>query len=237
MAIAPLLFMPVTHGQADFLQSFRGQKLLLRYKGDQEEVKLKKDRLGRISGPCDVAVEVQSASWKDGTAKFRLEHIGTPMVTGVERAPCPKGINESSLQITGFDRGESPESVVATIARILQTPEQYLASNGVSFSLPPGSDDEPVKRPPFVSFPKLLLRVNADYTEEARRVRLQGSVTIRVVTGTDGRLHRPQILQSLGHGLDGRALGVLPMWRFEPARQTTGPVATEGTMEVSFRLL
>ena len=46
------------------------------------------------------------------------------------------------------------------------------------------------------------------------------------------RIQRP-----LGFGLDESALKVLPLWRFQPARQGDKPVAVLSTIGMSFQLL
>jgi protein TonB len=55
------------------------------------------------------------------------------------------------------------------------------------------------------------------YTEEARKAKLQGSVTLRVLIGADGRAKRVQVVKGLGLGLDDRASEAVRAWRFAPA--------------------
>lgn len=75
------------------------------------------------------------------------------------------------------------------------------------------------------------------YTDEARKAKLQGNVTLRVLIGTDGRAARIQLVQGLGLGLDEQALQAVRSWRFVPARDARRqPVPTWVTIETRFQL-
>jgi len=75
------------------------------------------------------------------------------------------------------------------------------------------------------------------YTDEARKAKLQGNVTLRVLIGTDGRAARIQVVNGLGLGLDEQALQAVRSWRFVPARDARRqPVPTWVTIETRFQL-
>jgi periplasmic protein TonB len=75
------------------------------------------------------------------------------------------------------------------------------------------------------------------YTEEARKAKLQGSVTVQVPVGTDGRAQKMRILKGLDLGLDQQTLNTIRTWQFVPALDAHHkPVATWVTIETSFRL-
>jgi protein TonB len=75
------------------------------------------------------------------------------------------------------------------------------------------------------------------YTDEARKAKLQGNVTLRVLIGTDGRVARIQLVKGLGLGLDEQALQAVRSWRFVPARDARRqPVPTWVTIETRFQL-
>lgn len=76
-----------------------------------------------------------------------------------------------------------------------------------------------------------------EYTEEARKEKLQGSVTLEVLVRADGRAGRVKIVKGLGLGLDERAADAVKAWRFEPARdQARNAIATWVTVETTYRL-
>jgi protein TonB len=76
------------------------------------------------------------------------------------------------------------------------------------------------------------------YTEEARKAKLQGHVTVAVLVGTDGRAQRVRIVKGLGLGLDQQTMDSIRSWRFTPALDAHHkPVAVWVTIETSFRLI
>ncbi len=88
-----------------------------------------------------------------------------------------------------------------------------------------------------VSAPRLLRRVEPEYSDEARKARWQGTVVLAVEVWPDGRAHNIRILQALGLGLDERAVEAVEQWRFEPGRKGGEPVKVRAQVEVNFRLL
>jgi protein TonB len=75
------------------------------------------------------------------------------------------------------------------------------------------------------------------YTDEARKAKLQGNVTLRVLIGADGRAARIQLVKGLGLGLDEQALQAVRLWRFVPARDARRqPLPTWVTIETRFQL-
>jgi protein TonB len=75
------------------------------------------------------------------------------------------------------------------------------------------------------------------YTDEARTSKVQGSVTLEVLVGADGRAAQVRLTKGIGMGLDERSLQTVRGWRFNPARDAAHrPVAGWITIEVLFRL-
>jgi TonB family protein len=75
------------------------------------------------------------------------------------------------------------------------------------------------------------------YSEEARKEKLQGMVTLRVLVGVDGRVKEVQITRRLGLGLDENAVQAVRSWQFIPAKDAARrPVASWITIETLFRL-
>ncbi len=84
---------------------------------------------------------------------------------------------------------------------------------------------------------KCLYCPDPEYTEQARKEKLQGIVKLEVLVGADGRPGRVKIMKGLGLGLDERAVDAVKRWRFEPARDAArNPVATWVTVETTYRL-
>jgi periplasmic protein TonB len=75
------------------------------------------------------------------------------------------------------------------------------------------------------------------YSDEARKAKLQGLVTMHVLVGADGRVRDVQITRGIGLGLDENAVRAVRSWQFIPARDgARRPVATWITIETVFRL-
>jgi TonB family protein len=87
-----------------------------------------------------------------------------------------------------------------------------------------------------VSVPKLVSKVEPKYSEEARRDRLEGTVVLSVVVGSDGVAHNVHVMQSLRPDLDQKAIEAVLQWRFSPGLKDGKPVNEFATIEVNFRL-
>jgi periplasmic protein TonB len=87
-----------------------------------------------------------------------------------------------------------------------------------------------------VSAPKIVYRVDPEFSEEARKNKWQGTVILHVIVGTDGKTHDIRVVRSLGMGLDEKAVEAARLWRFEPGQKDGRPVPVEVNMEVSFHL-
>jgi len=87
-----------------------------------------------------------------------------------------------------------------------------------------------------VRAPRLIYDPEPEYSDEARKQKYQGAVVLRVVVGEDGRPRDIRVAQSLGLGLDEKALEAVRGWRFEPGRLDGRAVAVVVNVQVNFRL-
>jgi TonB family protein len=88
-----------------------------------------------------------------------------------------------------------------------------------------------------VSSPKVLDKVEPEYTEEARARKLSGTVLLSVVIGADGIARDINIVRGIGAGLDESAAAAIEKWRFEPGTREDVPVAVRATIEVNFKMM
>jgi TonB family protein len=87
------------------------------------------------------------------------------------------------------------------------------------------------------SAPIELFRQNPPYTDEARKVRAEGSVLLQCVIRKSGTPDKIKVLSGLGYGLDESAINTIKHnWRFIPALFNGKPVDIQANIEVSFRL-
>jgi TonB family protein len=87
-----------------------------------------------------------------------------------------------------------------------------------------------------VTPPHIVSKVEPEYSEEARKVRLEGTVMLRVVVGADGKARDFQVLHSVGMGLDENALAAVSEWLFKPGEKDGQPVNVYAQIQVNFRL-
>lgn len=84
--------------------------------------------------------------------------------------------------------------------------------------------------------PALLREVRPQYTEDARRLGVEGDVVLEIVVRSDGSVGHVTVLQRLGSGLDQRAVDAVRQWRFSPAKRFGTPVDVLVEVAVEFKL-
>jgi protein TonB len=90
--------------------------------------------------------------------------------------------------------------------------------------------------PPCATAPHPTYTPDPDFTKEARRKKIHGTVILETIVGTDGHTHDIRVLQPLGNGLDEQAIKAVRQWKFEPGTKDTQPVPVLLQIEVDFRL-
>ena len=145
---------------------------------------------------------------KVAQARAELEKANARMLLGIRRVLTPEQWEKLKADSGG------PQS----LAPRLGPPVAYSVGGGVS---------EPV----------LLLKVEPEYTETARRARLQGTVVLKVLVGPDGVAQTVTVERPLGMGLDEKAIEAVKKWRFRPGMKDGKPVPVQATIEVNFRPL
>jgi periplasmic protein TonB len=84
--------------------------------------------------------------------------------------------------------------------------------------------------------PSLLSEVKPRYSEEARRLDIEGDVVMEIVVQRDGSVGDVRILEGLGHGLDEQAVSAVRRWRFSPAHRNGSPVDVLVEVAMEFKL-
>jgi len=76
------------------------------------------------------------------------------------------------------------------------------------------------------------------FSDDAVKVKFQGTVTLRVVVSAAGIPTGIRVIKGLGMGLDEKTVAAVRNWRFKPSTGPNGrPAAATVDIEVSFRLL
>jgi TonB family protein len=83
---------------------------------------------------------------------------------------------------------------------------------------------------------RIVAKPKPQYTEEARRLRIEGEVWLDVLFGADGAVRVRGVVRSLGHGLDEAAIAAAREIRFHPANDGHADVDQIATIRVQFLL-
>lgn len=84
--------------------------------------------------------------------------------------------------------------------------------------------------------PKGIFTPDPEYTDDARRKKINGYVVLSVVVGTDGKVREATVTKSLDKGLDNQSLKTVKEWKFQPATKDGQPVPVRIDVEMTFRV-
>ena len=89
-----------------------------------------------------------------------------------------------------------------------------------------------------VSQPRLLREVKPQYTADAMRARVQGTVLVVCVVRADGTISDARVARSLDptFGLDQQAVAAVRQWKFAAGTRNGEPVAVQIAIELTFTL-
>jgi periplasmic protein TonB len=87
------------------------------------------------------------------------------------------------------------------------------------------------------SAPKVLFKPRPEYTAEAIKLHIEGTVSVRLRVSATGAVQVLGVTSDLGHGLGDSAVRAVQATRFQPATDASGhPVDWEGVVNVAFQL-
>jgi periplasmic protein TonB len=87
-----------------------------------------------------------------------------------------------------------------------------------------------------VTPPRPIYSPDPEFSEEARKAKYQGTCTLMIVVAADGHPTNIRVVNSLGMGLDEKAIETVKTWRFEPGQKDGHAVNVEMAVEVDFHL-
>jgi periplasmic protein TonB len=89
-----------------------------------------------------------------------------------------------------------------------------------------------------IELPRVLREVKPQYTSDAMRAKVQGTVLLECIVQPDGSVGNVQIVRSLDpvFGLDEEAVKAARQWRFVPGKRFGEPVPVIVTIELTFTL-
>ena len=83
---------------------------------------------------------------------------------------------------------------------------------------------------------EVLVKPNPAYTEEARRLQIEGEVVLRITFTASGSVEVLAVVRGLCHGLDEKAVEAARRIRFRPALQDGRAVDSTAQLRMSFQL-
>jgi len=91
---------------------------------------------------------------------------------------------------------------------------------------------EPVNEKPV----EILVKPRPDYTDEARKMRIEGEVLLRVLFASTGAARVLEVTRGLGYGLNENAIRAAEQIRFKPAQRAGQPVDSTAIVHIVFQL-
>jgi TonB family protein len=83
---------------------------------------------------------------------------------------------------------------------------------------------------------EIIFKPKPVYTDEARKLQLEGEVLLEVMFGANGELHVNRVVRGLGHGLDEAAVSAANKIKFKPAQRNGSSVDSTAVVHVTFQL-
>ena len=83
---------------------------------------------------------------------------------------------------------------------------------------------------------EILFKPKPQYTDEARNLKLEGEVLLRVLFTAAGESRVLEVVRGLGHGLDESAVHAAQQIRFKPALRDGQPTDSTATVHILFEL-
>jgi TonB family protein len=83
---------------------------------------------------------------------------------------------------------------------------------------------------------EILQKPRPIYSEEARRLHLEGEVVLEALFSASGRIQVIRVIHGLGHGLDENAIEAASHIRFHPATENGVPVDTVAVVRIAFQV-
>ena len=83
---------------------------------------------------------------------------------------------------------------------------------------------------------EILFKPKPQYTDEARNLKLEGEVLIRVLFTAGGEIRVLEVVKGLGHGLNESATRAAQQIRFKPALRDGQPTDSTATVHILFEL-
>jgi TonB family protein len=95
---------------------------------------------------------------------------------------------------------------------------------------------KPAETAPRLVPAEIISKPTPVYTEEGKKLRIEGEVLLEVVFESSGRLRILRVVRGLGHGLDDAAVRAAEQIRFKPALRDGQPADSTAVLHIIFQL-
>lgn len=182
----------------------------------------------------------------NATRPATVAAIGNPYGGMQGPAVAPHGVVGS----TGIGNGLKSGSNSGVVGKVAQAgvpggtgtgPAGYsgtgkVASAGVPTAVVQAAPIQQATAAPAMTNIEVISKPPVQYTSEARQLRIQGDVVLRVTFTAAGQVVVQGVMRGLGHGLDEEASRVARQIRFRPATKNGQAVDSTTTITISFQL-
>ena len=173
-----------------------------------------------LPGPVsdsDVSLRATLLGFDANTASFQAQFFERSAVI----ADTPVAITRGKRAVIGGVDGEA-----APYLFLIIEPE----------SVPSTQKGQPLFVGGDVTPPRALIKTPPQYTELARKERLQGVVIVQAIIDAAGNVAETKVLKGLPMGLNEAAVDAIGQWQFEPAMLDGKPVPVYYNLTINFRL-
>jgi TonB family protein len=84
---------------------------------------------------------------------------------------------------------------------------------------------------------QITFKPNPDYTDEGRKQKINGEVSLEVLFASNGQIHVIRVVQGLGYGLDEQAVKAAEQIKFKPALHEGQPIDSRAQVHIIFELI
>lgn len=159
--------------------------------------------------------------------------------TGEALAAVPTSFQAKATRLVllqAKSRGAADEGELQEITREIERLRAEVRA--LTEEAPPVANPESIRRVGGdVTAPEKISGDPHEYTEMARKARLQGVVIVEVIIDEQGNVEKARILKGLPMGLDKQALDAVKTYKFRPATEHGQPVRVFYTVTLNFQLI
>lgn len=134
----------------------------------------------------------------------------------------------------------TPEEVEIYVDNLVELEEPELEFEDPGLTLPTAPPEPeptgPVRTGSGLTPPVRTHYVKPEYTEIARRARVQGTVIVEAIIDTDGNVRETKVLKGLSMGLSAEAVKAVQQWKFEQSTLNGKPVEVIYVLTVHYSL-